>query len=364
MNIKSLKSQFTIRFITIRSKLDSLRHIETLLLAAGIFSKNLGKLGLVISTVDLALEFFINQSNLHAYITKQFKEESCSALSSELEIILNSYLKFEFLGHWKASKIDNIYYYWNIDSYGDVAIYTDDISPLKKIIKERLLKNKFSLRITKDSSGIRSDKFKIDDIENDFIIEPTHQLLSLISRLEKFNYKRSILLYGEPGTGKSTAAKYIASQNNKIFLVISVSLSIEGILEVIEWLSPDGIIFDDLDRFINLNDFLLGLEEIRKLCPLVIATINKYKSIDKALVRPGRFDEHYHIDKLDESFVNKLLGEYKNLIPIEIYDDIKLWPVAYITDLVTRISKVGIENIQKEFEDLKDILKHQRDNYE
>ena len=128
---------------------------------------------------------------------------------------------------------------------------------------------------------------------------------------------RGVLLWGEPGTGKTLLAKALASQAGANFISIKgaellnrwVGASEEAVREVFSkarQVSPCVLFIDEIDTLApargsyqgdsGVSDRVVGqlLTEIDGMVDsgelLVVAATNRYDAIDPALLRSGRFD--------------------------------------------------------------------------
>ena len=128
---------------------------------------------------------------------------------------------------------------------------------------------------------------------------------------------KGILLYGEPGTGKTLLAKAVASQTGVNFISVKgpsliskfVGESEKGIREVFKTAkqaSPTILFFDEIDALVPkrgsastdahvtervISQFLAemdGVEELKGV--LVLAATNRVDLIEPAILRSGRFD--------------------------------------------------------------------------
>lgn len=166
----------------------------------------------------------------------------------------------------------------------------------------------------------------------------------------KIKYKLGIMFYGEPGTGKSELAKAIAlyyhkrvyakSKTNIAYIVkrgyddLSELRNSICLLEEIDSLfDKNPILLDDSESVIlGRDDVLSFIDMIPETC-IIIGTTNHFDKLDKAFIRPGRFDiklemklfdkeqaiqmcDLYHID---QSFADQY--EYP-LSPVQLQFDI------------------------------------------
>jgi cell division protease FtsH len=143
--------------------------------------------------------------------------------------------------------------------------------------------------------------------------------------------KRGIILYGQPGTGKTLLGKILCSQIECTFIwvtpsKISLPIEVSHLFEMARELSPTIIFMEDLDFYASnrseygggnvriLGEILNqmdGFEENGDV--VVVATTNDIESIEPALKdRPSRFDRVLELKPPDLSGRKKLL---KKLLP-------------------------------------------------
>lgn len=125
---------------------------------------------------------------------------------------------------------------------------------------------------------------------------------------------KAIILFGPPGTGKTTFAKGIAGRLGWSFIDVHASeLAAEGrdlqavrlkeVLEVLRGQTNGVIFFDEFEELASLrpggdkasravtNEFLKQLPRLREYERiLVVCATNHVRHLDPALLRPGRFD--------------------------------------------------------------------------
>jgi SpoVK/Ycf46/Vps4 family AAA+-type ATPase len=182
---------------------------------------------------------------------------------------------------------------------------------------------------------VSSINFEIDDNFNPLPSKLTTEYSKYLKKCIDAGVSRSVMIYGAPGTGKSTATKAIVENLG----LRSFRIRVEDIgdihnavlFESIEVFKPEAIIFDDFDRVSDQRSLLETLEFFQRNVKLIVATVNDRSKLDKALLRPGRFDEFIHIKKMDEDVIKHLLGEY-----VDGFETVKDWPIAYIDEYVKR----------------------------
>ncbi|MDE1873377.1 MAG: CDC48 family AAA ATPase [Thaumarchaeota archaeon] len=160
----------------------------------------------------------------------------------------------------------------------------------------------------------------------------------------KLGYRtpRGILLHGPSGTGKTLLAKAVATESEANFISIKgpellskwIGESERGIREVFRrarQASPCVIFFDEIDSIAPtrgmgetavtekvVSQLLTELDGIETLHGVVvIAATNRADMIDRALLRPGRFDKMVMVPIPDKAGRLKILEINSKDIPIE-----------------------------------------------
>ncbi len=172
-------------------------------------------------------------------------------------------------------------------------------------------------------------------------------VLDRVRKFEKAGFGRGILLYGEPGTGKSTMGKFVAqSLQDRALVVGSGSLPHASslVINFVKHLKPNAIIIDDIDRIKNVESLLNFIDTIRRKVKILVVTANEIDRLPAAVLRAGRFDDHIEVtpEITSEHFIRN--------IPVDLRDEVRHWPVAFIQELENRINILGEEEARSEFE--------------
>merc|ERR1712205_259454 len=189
-----------------------------------------------------------------------------------------------------------------------VGILNDEADPMVSVMKVE----KAPLESYADVGGLES---QVQEIKEAVELPLTHPEL-----YEDIGIKppKGVILYGEPGTGKTLLAKAVANQTSATFLRVVGSELIQKYLgdgpklvrelfRVADDLSPTIVFIDEIDAvgskrydsqsggtreiqrtMLELLNQLDGFDE-RGDVKVIMAT-NKIESLDPALIRPGRID--------------------------------------------------------------------------
>jgi cell division protease FtsH len=202
----------------------------------------------------------------------------------------------------------------------------------------------------KDVAGCDEAKEEVSEIV-DFLKDP--------KRFQKIGGKipKGVLMVGPPGTGKTLLAKAVAGEADVPFFTISGSDFVEmfvgvgaarvrDMFEQARKNSPCIVFIDEIDavgrqrgaglgggndeREQTLNSLLVemdGFEDHEGI--IVIAATNRPDVLDKALLRPGRFDRQVAIDPPDLNGREQILAVHAK--KIKMAEDIDLKVIARST---------------------------------
>ena len=171
----------------------------------------------------------------------------------------------------------------------------------------------------KDVAGLEEEKNELIEIVN-FLKEPK-KFQDMGAKIPK-----GILLYGKPGTGKTLIAKAIAGEAGVPFISMSGSEFIEmfaglgasrvrKLFEKAKKIAPCIVFIDEIDAIGSrrtsgsgaetennqtLNQLLVEMDGFdTDQTVIVLAATNRPEMLDKALLRPGRFDRQITISTPD-----------------------------------------------------------------
>lgn len=287
----------------------------------------------------------IPMTNLDIFLKKQKH-----IFQNSYEITDDVQLKegFGLTGYWIFGKfvLVNKEYQHNPDSTLISTTMTVYFANKKKFLKKlyeniknvsEIYENKIS--ILYDYSLIKREKRRLNTIyinnnNGQKLLQDVKSFINGKDNYIKNNilYKRNYLLYGKPGTGKSSLILALASELNYKVRIINLS-SIRGVSDLLYNLkNPENtfFVFEDIDAMTNIldnrenndseiitinNKETLTLSDILNILDglytsegaICIFTTNHIEKLDSAFLRDGRMDYKLELTDLDNETANKMI---------------------------------------------------------
>lgn len=194
-----------------------------------------------------------------------------------------------------------------------------------------------------DVAGIEEEKGQLIEVAN-FLKEP-QRYLEMGAKIPK-----GVLLFGEPGTGKTLLAKAIAGEAGVPFFQVSASSFEEKFVGVgasrvrklfreAKKHAPCIIFIDEIDAVAQkrysaksyseqtLNQILAEMDGFNSNDKIIVLAATNHKEVlDSAIIRPGRFDRSVFIPKPDVRGREDILAIYAKNKKLE--SDVSLHEIA------------------------------------
>lgn len=212
------------------------------------------------------------------------------------------------------------------------------------------------------------------------IKEELRQITDFMRHPEKYapyrvRLPRGVLLYGEPGTGKTLLAKCLAGECQLAFIPASgsefqekyVGVGPARIRELFQYARenrPCIVFLDEIDgvarrrtgesdngqaeRDTTLNQLLVELDGFRENTGvMMLACTNREDILDPAILRPGRIDKQVHVNVPNYEARLDIARIHLDGKPIEVGEDAIAqmtsgWTGAQIENLLNEVSLFGI----------------------
>lgn len=231
----------------------------------------------------------------------------------------------------------------------------------------------------------KKKKYQLDDwIGSPEVKEECLEIIDFIQQKDRFKethtlLPKGILLEGSPGTGKTLFAKIIASETDAHFISISGSEFVElyvgvgasrirKLFQEARKKKPSIIFIDEIDaigrqrvthsvsgneeREQTLNQLLFEMDGFQSNDDIfIMAATNRVDILDKALLRPGRFDRIIQIPLPDHSSRVMILKHYLQSKPVD--SSLNLEDIATFTEgysgaqLFNIINEASISSIKQ-----------------
>ena len=241
--------------------------------------------------------------------------------------------------------------------------YPEDARPAYAQLRKATLQSSFEMPdvdLEDDIGGYTKVKTRLrSEILDILARKATLSDPDAIKRIEGL-VPRGMILWGPPGTGKTLFAKAMATALGAAVIVVSgpelkskwVGESEENLRQVFlkaRQSAPSIIVFDEIDAFAAargtftgsgvehsmVNQLLTEMDGFRKEeLVFVVGTTNFVESLDRALLRPGRFEFHLHIPYPDADDRRAILGIHDRKLGLQMSERAIEYAVKRTGDLV------------------------------
>lgn len=254
-----------------------------------------------------------------------------------------------------------------VDLWGENVVFSDgeDLSVFfltpgpvwgdeARVTRERVL-HKFGRLIWEEHGRVieivkrdkdRSFRAQPWDVGEIFTSPQTEQVSTRLHKFISGGGRRSLLLHGSPGTGKSCMAQALTHTLSWPTLFIDISqlakVRPEQITSWLHLLRPYAVILDDIDHIKDKVSVLPLIDRINSTTRLFIATANDLSALHVAAVRTGRFDELEEVEQViaPSSYIPEL--------PEKFARTLDTWPITAIHELRKRIEALGMDCLDVE----------------
>lgn len=206
-----------------------------------------------------------------------------------------------------------------------------------------------------DEHNISKPKTTFKDVAGlDEVKEELFEVVDFMKSPDKYikmgaKIPKGILFYGPPGTGKTLLASAVAGETDSSFFNVTGSEFVEKyvgvgakrvrtLFEKARKEAPSIIFIDEIDAIgarrhsesnnekdQTLNQLLVEMDGFNKDDNiLIIGATNRLDLLDEALLRPGRFDRHIHINSPNYHTRYEILKVHTNNKPLHKDIDLKL----------------------------------------
>src|SRR4026209_427926 len=218
-------------------------------------------------------------------------------------------------------------------------------------------KSKAKIYAEKDTKVTFADVAGVEEAK-----EELSEVIEFLKTPDKFvrlgaKIPKGVLLVGTPGTGKTLLARAVAGEAGVTFFSINGSEFVEmfvgvgaarvrDLFEQAKAQAPCIVFIDELDalgkqrsvhvgavndeREQTLNQLLVEMDGFEANAGVIIlAATNRPEVLDRALLRPGRFDRQILVDSPDASGREAILQVHTRNVPLD--EEVTLRAIAHAT---------------------------------
>jgi SpoVK/Ycf46/Vps4 family AAA+-type ATPase len=208
-----------------------------------------------------------------------------------------------------------------------LKLIKDEIIGLEEIVFPKKEETGFINILIQDATGYGLEQYKLTAPEIDFSINYNEDFLSIhniiLDGLKKQDSKGLVLLYGNPGTGKTTYLKWLINNMGKKVIFIPPNmvnaLSDPGFVKFLLAQKNSILVVEDAENILMQRDGTQTNQSVSNILNLtdgilsdcaniqVVATFNtNISKIDKALLRKGRLIAKYEFKELTKDRAGEL----------------------------------------------------------
>jgi hypothetical protein len=291
------------------------------------------------------INFYASKHDLRVHDGHLHKLLLRSGVTSQFP--LATVLKYDTMSFVKLAFSEESAMYWikqvpQVKSY-DVYAATDEsanqywVSPnFDSSLVHNFLWSKFKNGINlsygssaDDHSGLDVEISELPDLGTytELTERSAAEMVDYIKLSKSIGISRSFLLYGKPGTGKTSWTEQIAKSFGSRLVKVDSSfleqVDNKEIEQILSLLKPELVLFDDFDR-VDFEEFegkfLYITENLKRKYPNIafFATANNTEVIGEALMRPGRFDEKYEFSCPTSKACLEIMDVYAKNLGVQI----------------------------------------------
>jgi ATP-dependent metalloprotease FtsH len=292
--------------------------------------------------------------------------------------------QFSQLGKSRARRFERVKERSVLSPEQDKIGQKQNVSPLKgptSPVKTGQASNATSARVLTPPEVTFADVAGIDEVRSE--LEEIVQFLRTPERYNRLGARipRGALLVGPPGTGKTLLAKAVAGEADVPFFSMSASEFVEmfvgvgasrvrDLFQQARQCAPSVIFLDEIDavgrkrsmratgneeRDQTLNQLLVELDGFdSRQAVVVLAATNRADILDKALLRPGRFDRRITVSPPDRVGREAILKVHSRQTPL--HESVNLERLSRLTtgmsgaDLANLVNEAALSAARRDME--------------
>lgn len=212
--------------------------------------------------------------------------------------------------------------------YGHVRVYyrpqVDGLDNVTQAIAELFWKGRRAVMVGPDAHG--STTCQTMQVDEQRYHGPLTACLEHWRAFREQGLRRSVLLQGPPGCGKSTFCRHAADELSARTLMLTPefyeSLRCAAWRSIVEILRPEMVIVDDVDRVsaTKLETKLQLFEEGYCAVPYVLFTTNDHTKLPAPMRRPGRIDQIIEVDRPSAQVCWQLIRKLAERVGVAVPD--------------------------------------------